>query len=321
VEPSRRRARPALAAVAAAALAGAACAHAPEPKVSFADAGLLPAVEPDGPVLPPAKIPAPRKIASEPAEGPPVDAALLRFAADARARRVRLPAARDFPDEVVTAWTTFGEEIDRYLARPLPQTPLLELVRARVTLEAEWDYDVRRFGRAPDDLGAAQAGRIARLARRVETVHALRQGLFPKRPAPRIGWPIERAGLSSTFGQRVDPIDGTRRMHYGIDLAAEVGRVVFSAAKGYVVRAGWIRGYGLLVEVRHPGDLVTRYSHLSRLLCAPGDALDAGQALGLVGATGRATGPHLHFEVWSGGQPRDPLAWLGEREHDGAAGN
>jgi len=88
---------------------------------------------------------------------------------------------------------------------------------------------------------------------------------------------------------------------------------VSAAARGYVVRAGWMTGYGWLVEVRHPGELTSRYSHLSRILCRAGDAVDPGQVLGLVGQTGKATGPHLHFEVWKGGQARDPLAYLGVR--------
>jgi murein DD-endopeptidase MepM/ murein hydrolase activator NlpD len=110
---------------------------------------------------------------------------------------------------------------------------------------------------------------------------------------------------------RFHPLEGRRRMHYGIDLAATPGKVVSSAAPGWVVRAGWAGGYGLLVEVRHPGDLTTRYGHLSAILCAPGDAVDVSQPLGLVGRTGVATGPHLHFEVWRGGEPSDPLPWLG----------
>jgi murein DD-endopeptidase MepM/ murein hydrolase activator NlpD len=72
-----------------------------------------------------------------------------------------------------------------------------------------------------------------------------------------------------------------------------------------------------MVEVRHPGDVTTRYGHLSGLLCAPGDAVEPGQPLGLVGQTGRATGPHLHFEVWKGGMAIDPLPWLsGDRVAD-----
>jgi murein DD-endopeptidase MepM/ murein hydrolase activator NlpD len=101
-------------------------------------------------------------------------------------------------------------------------------------------------------------------------------------------------------------------MHGGLDLAAEKGRVVWAAAKGYVVRAAWTAGYGLLVEVRHNGELTTRYSHLSALLCQPGDEVAPGRPVGLVGNTGRSTGPHLHFEVWESGLARDPLKWLGD---------
>jgi len=110
-------------------------------------------------------------------------------------------------------------------------------------------------------------------------------------------------------------------MHYGIDLAATPGRVVSASAKGFVVHAGWTPGYGLMVEIRHGGDLTTRYSHLARLLCGPGDEVEPGQPVGLVGATGRTTGPHLHFEVWRGGRARDPLALLGASHLDGDAGN
>jgi murein DD-endopeptidase MepM/ murein hydrolase activator NlpD len=101
-------------------------------------------------------------------------------------------------------------------------------------------------------------------------------------------------------------------MHSGIDLGAPKGEVVTAAAAGWVVRTGPAGGYGLMVEVRHSGDLTTRYSHLSLILCSPGEAVDVGQPLGLVGQTGRATGPHLHFEVWRGGLASDPLHWLTE---------
>jgi murein DD-endopeptidase MepM/ murein hydrolase activator NlpD len=129
---------------------------------------------------------------------------------------------------------------------------------------------------------------------------------------PALGWPLDGAWVSSRFGMRRHPLDGAWRMHWGLDLSARAGRAVGSAGPGLVVRAGWAHGYGLLVEVRHGGGVVTRYSHLARVLCRPGDAVESGQALGLVGSTGRATGPHLHFEVWQHGQPRDPLAVLEE---------
>jgi murein DD-endopeptidase MepM/ murein hydrolase activator NlpD len=110
---------------------------------------------------------------------------------------------------------------------------------------------------------------------------------------------------------RLHPVDGRWRMHQGVDLVASEGRVVSAAAAGWVVRTGWAGGHGLLVEVRHRGDLTTRYSHLAAILCAPGDAVEAGDPIALVGKTGVVTGPHLHFEVWRGGEPSDPLPWLG----------
>ena len=318
IPPVRPRRTPALAAPAAlAALLAVGCAHAPAPKMSFAEAGLVSPVALPGapsdeaPLPPPVAVPAPDAVALELPAGPPIDAVLVRFIAEARARRGRLGPADEPPAEVEGAWLALARDLDAYLARPLPQTPLLELVRARVTLEAEWDLDRRRFGAPGREVTSAVAARVERLARRIETARALGFALV-QRPAPaRLRWPVEQAGLSSTFGMRVHPIDGKRRLHQGIDLAAAAGKVVSSAAPGWVVRTGWAGGYGLIVEVRHPGDLTTRYSHLSAILCSPGDAVSAGQPLGLVGRTGLATGPHLHFEVWRGGEASDPLPWLG----------
>jgi murein DD-endopeptidase MepM/ murein hydrolase activator NlpD len=322
VEPTR--AQPSRALLATAALI-AGCAHG-SAKMTFREAGfrqveLVEATEPEGPVAPPVVVPAPESEASEAPDGPPIDATLVRFAQEARARRGRAPAGRGFPAEAVTGWQALSSELDPYLARALPQTPLLELVRARVTVEAEWDYDQRRYGAPPAELAARVAARARRLATRIEAARALGLAMF-RVPAPgRLRWPIEQAGISSLFGMRTHPLDGRRRMHTGVDLAGGAGHVVRAAGRGWVVRAGWMGGYGLVAEVRHPGDLTTRYGHLSALLCAAGDPVEPGQPLGLIGRTGRATGPHLHFEVWKGGQPSDPLAWLGVVPSDGSAGN
>ncbi len=290
------------------ALLASACAT-PVPKMSFGDAGFR--LEPeDAEVAPPVPDPAPEAVATEIPQGPPIDPVLLRFAAEARARRGRHAEGHGFPADVVEAWRELASDLDQYLQRPLPQTPLLELVRARVTVEAEWDYDQRRYGAAPAELASAVLAHARRLAIRIETARAMGQALLA-RPAPaRLRWPVEQAGISSLYGLRVDPFDGSRRMHRGLDFSAEQGEPVESAGGGWVVRAGPAGGYGLMVEVRHPGDVTTRYGHLSRILCVPGDAVDPGQVLGLVGQTGRATGPHLHFEVWKGGLASDPRPWL-----------
>jgi hypothetical protein len=287
--------------------------HPPQVRPSLARPSAVPAFtgEPHLPVIPPVRDAAPEVVPSEPPDGPPFDPVLLRFAGEARTRRLRTAPGRGFPPEAETAWRRLVGQLDDYLTRSLPQTPLLELVRASVTLEAEWDFDLRRYGAAPADLARLVTGRAARLARRLATSRAIGHTMFASRPPGRLRWPIENAGLSSGFGPRDHPFHGTRQLHAGIDLAADLGRVVSVATQGYVVSAGWAGGYGLLVEVRHPGDLTTRYGHLSALLCAPGDALEAGAPIGLIGQTGLATGPHLHFEVWEGGQPRDPLAFIG----------
>ena len=276
--------------------------------------------EPDGPYLPPVANPAPEKLAAEAPAGPPIDAALLRFAADARLRRSVLPHSHAFPPDAVVAWQGLAHELERYLERPMPQTPLAELVRARVAVEAELDFDRRRFGDPPPEVALALREEITHLARRAEAARALGQTIFVATRPPLLRWPVPDAGLSSTFGLRVHPLDHVRRMHWGVDFAAATGRVVSAAARGFVVRAGYTPGYGLVVEVRHDGELTSRYGHLSRLLCASGDRIDAGQPIGLVGSTGRSTGPHLHFEVWRGGRAEDPLVLLGARWSGSAGG-
>jgi murein DD-endopeptidase MepM/ murein hydrolase activator NlpD len=330
VRPPRPNVRHLLALVGAAALGAAGCATVPG-KMSFTEAGFrIPpgappvaevAEEPEGPVEPPVAVPAPESFATELPVGPPIDTTLVRFALEARVRRGRSPARQGFPEEAVQAWHGLADDLDRYLARALPQTPLLELVRARVTVEAEWDYDQRRYGPPPGDLAEVVESRAARFGRRLETARALGFALFARPPPAKLRWPVDQAGLSSFFGMRTHPLEGRRRMHYGVDLAAAAGRVVTAAGQGWVVRAGWTGGYGLMVEVRHPGELTTRYSHLSAILCTPGDEVEPGQPLGLVGKTGLATGPHLHFEVWRGGEPSDPLPWLGLAATGGSAGN
>jgi len=327
VSPPRPPA-PLAAALAGLTLASAGCAG-PAVKMSFSEAGFRAAAaaaanvvaeEPHGPVEPPVAVPAPEAFATEIAAGPPIDATLVRFAVEARGRRGRHPARQGFPDDAVAAWRALADELDRYLARALPQTPMLELVRARVTVDAEWDYDQRRYGPPPAELAGAVRSRAERFGRRIDAARALGFALFVKPPPARLRWPVEQAGLSSLFGMRVHPVEGKRRMHYGVDLAAAAGRIVSAAAGGWVVRAGWTGGYGLMVEVRHPGDVTTRYSHLSAILCAPGDEVEPGRPLGLVGKTGLATGPHLHFEVWRGGEAKDPLPWLGLTPSTGSAG-
>jgi murein DD-endopeptidase MepM/ murein hydrolase activator NlpD len=112
--------------------------------------------------------------------------------------------------------------------------------------------------------------------------------------------------LTSTYGWRRDPISGAAKFHKGIDLAMPVGDDVPAARAGEVVSAGDLAGYGKTVVVKHSDTTSTRYAHLSEILVKPGDTVVAGQTIARSGVSGRATGPHLHFEVLQEGRSVDP---------------
>jgi murein DD-endopeptidase MepM/ murein hydrolase activator NlpD len=112
--------------------------------------------------------------------------------------------------------------------------------------------------------------------------------------------------VTSRYGWRRDPIDGANKFHKGVDIAVPTGSEVPSAHAGRVTFAGELPGYGLTVVVAHDDRRSTRYAHLSRLDVAEGAVVGEGQVIGLSGATGRVTGPHLHFETLEDGKPVDP---------------
>jgi murein DD-endopeptidase MepM/ murein hydrolase activator NlpD len=120
----------------------------------------------------------------------------------------------------------------------------------------------------------------------------------------RLAWPIE-APVGDRFGPRDD------RFHAGVDFPANAGTPVGAAASGYVSWAGWMDGgFGYTVRVVHPRGVVTCYAHLSHVSVDVGQRVSAGTLVGLVGATGHASGPHLHFEVRVRGATVDPLPAL-----------
>ena len=111
---------------------------------------------------------------------------------------------------------------------------------------------------------------------------------------------------SSDYGWRADPFHGHRRFHAGIDLKGAYGQEVPTAGAGRVVSAGEQGAYGLTVVVEHDNGVQTRYAHLSAIGVRPGEEIAAGTVVGRVGQSGRATGPHLHFEVLVNGRRVDP---------------
>lgn len=122
--------------------------------------------------------------------------------------------------------------------------------------------------------------------------------------------PVAGARVSSRFGQRADPLSGQSGFHKGIDFAGQLGTPVLAAAAGVVSHAGWSDSYGLVVELKHPNDYLTRYAHNSSVLVLPGQTILRGEPIALVGSNGRSTGPHLHFEVFHRGDSVNPLSLL-----------
>ena len=116
--------------------------------------------------------------------------------------------------------------------------------------------------------------------------------------------------FTSEFGFRRDPKTGGRRMHKGVDFAAGMGTPLYSTADGVVVHAGWSSGYGRLVKIQHEFGIETRYAHMSKMRVKVGQRVSRGQRIGDMGASGRVTGVHLHYEVRVGGEPVNPMIYI-----------
>ena len=122
--------------------------------------------------------------------------------------------------------------------------------------------------------------------------------------------PCKYRRVSSRYGNRFHPILRRRRMHTGFDLSAPTGTPVHAADSGNVIQTGWLSGYGKLVIVNHGNNLSTLYGHLSSISVKTGENVKRGEEIGKVGSTGRATGPHLHFEVRVNGKHTDPSRYV-----------
>lgn len=124
------------------------------------------------------------------------------------------------------------------------------------------------------------------------------------------GRPVASGYISSGYGRRTDPFTGRPAAHYGLDFAARAGTDVTAVGSGIVEVAGDRPGYGHMVEINHGNGYITRYGHNSKLLVRAGERVTRGQVIAEVGDSGRATGPHLHFEVWQDGRAVDPVRYV-----------
>jgi len=123
-------------------------------------------------------------------------------------------------------------------------------------------------------------------------------------------WPTEGGWISSRYGMRIDPFNGGREMHRGLDIANRFGAPVLAASRGIVTFAGKMQGFGNMIDIDHGYGYVTRYGHMSSITVRAGDTVADGQLIGRIGSRGRSTGPHLHYEVHRYGRSINPGKYL-----------
>ena len=158
------------------------------------------------------------------------------------------------------------------------------------------------FGVLRDALGRLELG-----LRSVRTDVERREALAAATPSiwPTVGW------VSSWFGHRQDPFTGDGGQHSALDISTDKGRPVIATADGVVESAEWNGNYGNLLVIDHGFGIKTRYGHLAGFAAKAGTRVRRGDLVGYVGATGRATGPHLHYEILANGQLINPFGYLG----------
>ncbi|MBI3507230.1 MAG: peptidoglycan DD-metalloendopeptidase family protein [Proteobacteria bacterium] len=127
--------------------------------------------------------------------------------------------------------------------------------------------------------------------------------------------PLDDFSVMSPFGMRRDPFNGQLAMHSGIDLSAPPRTPILATAAGKIVTAGWNGEYGNMVEIEHDFGLSTRYGHMTRIDVRVGQRVERRQTVGLLGSTGRSTGPHVHYEVLVDGRAVDPARFLEAARH------
>jgi murein DD-endopeptidase MepM/ murein hydrolase activator NlpD len=187
------------------------------------------------------------------------------------------------------------------------------------TKEFNFDADVGQGG--PEaasasgsiEVGASLERLTAELGASEAKLRALETLLLDRRLTEAVtpaGWPTNGGFMSSSFGWRADPFTGRREFHEGVDVAAKLGSPIHAMADGVVSFAGHKPAYGNVVEITHARGLVTRYGHARSLLVKVGDKVTRGEAIALVGSTGRSTGPHVHVEVLKNGHRVNPSGYL-----------
>jgi hypothetical protein len=169
------------------------------------------------------------------------------------------------------------------------------------------DYTIREIA---SELGSV----VSLLKDRKRKLEILEEAIMEKdltAQAVPSGWPVRTGYITSYYGMRVHPTKRRRIFHEGVDFAAPRGTPIVAVADGVVIFSGTRNGYGRMVDIRHVNGLVTRYAHNQSNLVQEGQQVRQGQKIAVVGSTGTATGPHVHFEVLKNGQHQNPIQYAG----------
>ena len=175
-------------------------------------------------------------------------------------------------------------------------------------MDSEFSADYRSM-----DLTSELSQFQARLSDREQQLDIL-ESLLTHRKLDEQSWlsgqPVAKGWISSPYGERKDPFTGKPAMHKGVDVAGKEGSEILAVAGGVVTYTGTRSGYGELVEISHEDGFVTRYGHNKEIKVGPGEVVRKGQAIALMGSSGRSTGAHVHFEVYKHGRSVDPSSYI-----------
>jgi murein DD-endopeptidase MepM/ murein hydrolase activator NlpD len=159
---------------------------------------------------------------------------------------------------------------------------------------------------AINDLGV----RLRRQSTQLDALQFLMMNRQIENDLTPAGWPVRKGWISSRYGERTDPFTGERVQHLGLDFAGTRGSEVLSVASGVVIWAANRNGYGKTVEIDHGNGYQTRFAHNQKLSVKAGDHVTAGQVIARLGDSGRASAPHVHFEVLRNGTRVNPSKFV-----------
>lgn len=255
------------------------------------------------------------------AKSPLGEFTIARWNDDLDAQREELARIeRDVDEQVATLATRVGRMQAQLIRLDALGKHLTEIAKLK---RGEFDFDQPPAIGGPDT-GPGEGPVVPALDSMLDTMDAqiddrqrqlmaLQNLILTRELARQIvpgGRPVSSGYISSLYGRRTDPFHGDQAMHQGLDFAGAPGTEVLAVADGIVSHAGPDGGYGRLIEVTHGNGYVTRYAHNAKLLVKPGDTVRRGDAIALMGSTGRSTGTHLHFEVRRDGRTVNPLAFV-----------